>query len=73
MNTYRFQYKDSKKSKEKHITANSYHHAIDKAEIFLEDMYEDLDLIGLDSWDEVMDECDDFGIFVSDLEEIVED
>ncbi len=73
MNTYRFQYKDSKKSKEKYITANSYHHAIDKAEIFLEDMYEDLDLIGLDSWDEVMDECDNFGIFVSDLEEIVED
>jgi len=52
------------------ISASSYKNAIDKACVILEDINDELDLLGLENWEEVQDQCADYGIYVSDLIEV---
>lgn len=70
MNTiYSFSFSTDKSEQEhsRTISATSYKNAIEKACIILEDVNIDLDLLELESWEEVQDECDKYGIYVSDL------
>lgn len=71
MNTYIFAYTVNEVNQIKKITATGYQNAVDKASSKLEQLNENLDLIGLD-WDEVIEECNNYAIYVSDLLEIDE-
>lgn len=51
------------------IFASSYINAIEKACIILEEVNEEVDLLGLDNWEDVQDECANHGLYVSDLAE----
>ncbi len=72
MNTYQFSYETVDAEKTKTIVADSYKHAIEKACIYLEDLNDNLDLLGLDDWEDVQEECDINEIYLSDLNEIEE-
>lgn len=50
--------------------AVSYHDAIDKACVDIEDSFDGVDVLGCESWEDVQDICADCNIKVSDLEEI---
>ena len=65
---YTFSYK-TKKSNQKDVKlyASDYDDAIMKGAIILERLNNDLDLIGYDSWDDVVADCYDYNIEVSDL------
>lgn len=67
---YTFSYKIKEKTRVKEISASSYHNAIDKACLILEDLNDDLDLIGLDNWEDIQNECSNYNIFVSNLKEL---
>lgn len=70
---YTFSYK--KRGQEKHIrkiAASGYINAIEKACIILGDVNDELDLIGLDNWEDVQDECANYNIIISDLTELEE-
>ena len=71
MNTYIFAYTVNEVNYLKKITAASYQNAVDKASGKLEQLNDNLDLIGLE-WDEVIDECNNYAIHVSDLLEFDE-
>lgn len=64
MNIYKFVYNNTPIT----VPAVSYHNAIDKACTHLEDINESLELVGLDSWKEVQDVCEEQGVQLSDLE-----
>lgn len=68
-NTYTFNYTFKNKSKTKVIIANSYAKAIESAELFLEGLDDDLDLLGYEYWEDVQDECEKYDIIVGDLTE----
>lgn len=72
MNTYIFAYCIEESNYLKRIIANSYANAIEKACGMLESFNEEIDLYGLTSWDEVVSECDNYAIYVTDLIEIDE-
>ena len=58
------------KSEEEHlrrISASSYKNAIEKACVVLEELNDEVDLLGLDEWEDVQDECAEYGLYVSDL------
>ena len=71
MNTYIFAYTVNEVNQIKKITATGYQNAVDKASSKLEELNDELDLIGLE-WDEVVGECNNYAIYVSDLLEIDE-
>ena len=60
------------RNEEEHIrkvSASSYKNAIEKACIALEDLNDEVDLLGLTEWEDVQDECAKYGLYVSDLTE----
>lgn len=65
--SFSFTYTYKGKSKKKIIVAYSLQEAIDKAALYLEGLNEDLDLVGLDTWEDIQDECEDYGISVGEL------
>ena len=69
-NTYTFAYCINDRCYLKKITANSWNNAVGKACQKLEALNDDLDLLGLTDWEEVVGECENYGIYVSDLIEI---
>lgn len=71
MNTYIFAYSVNETNQIEKITATGYKNAVEKASSKLEQLNENLDLIGLD-WDEIIEECNNYAIYVSDLLEIDE-
>ena len=71
MNTYMFAYCQDETCYLKKIVATSYKNAVNKACNKLESLNDELDLIGLD-WDEVIEECNNFAIYVSNLMELEE-
>jgi hypothetical protein len=72
MNTYIFAYTNNEVNQIQKITATGYQNAVDKACTKLEQLNDDLDLIGIDDWEEVIEECNNYAIYVSDLLEIDE-
>ena len=66
MNTYTFTYNNKTKT----FMAPSYAIAIEKASLILEDLNDNLDLLRFDNWEDIQDECSQYKIKVSDLEEI---
>lgn len=72
INTYNFDYTYNGKTHTKTIVAVSYKRAIEKGEMFLEELNDDLDLLGLESWEDVQDACDNVNIIVDDLIEVIE-
>ena len=68
MNTYQFTYNNKTKT----VVAPSYANAIEKASLILEDLNENLDLLKFDDWEDIKEECSQYKIKVSDLEEIYE-
>lgn len=69
---YTFSFKIGKKKHVRNVAASSYRNAIDKACAILEDVNDEVDLIGLDNWKDVQDECGNFKLYVSDLIELEE-
>lgn len=70
MNTYQFSYQlKGKTEHSRQVVASSYKEAIEKASLILEDVNDEVDLIGLDSWEDVQDECLSYDLVVSDLNE----
>lgn len=69
MNTYQFSYFKGKTEHQKQVVASSYKEAIEKASLILEDVNDKVDLIGLDTWEDVQDECESYGLIVTDLNE----
>ena len=69
MYTFSFSREEETKEHVRKISASSYANAIEKACILLEELNDDLDLLGLEDWEEVQDECADYGLYVSDLNE----
>ncbi len=70
--TYTFSFSNEEEITEhtRLVSASSYKNAIEKACIMLEEINDEVDLLGLEDWKEVQDECADCGLYVSDLEEI---
>ncbi len=71
-NTYNFDYTYNGRTHTKTIVTDSYKRAIEKGEMFLEELNDDLDLLGLESWEDVQDACDNVNIIVDDLIEVIE-
>ena len=69
---YTFSFHTGKQKHVRNIAASSYRNAIDKACAILEDVNDQVDLIGLDNWEEVQDECANCNLIVSDLIELDE-
>jgi len=67
MNTYKFNYNYKGKDRTKIIVTYSLEEAMNIGELFLEGLDENLSLLGVDSWEDVQDECDKYNIFVDDL------
>lgn len=72
MNIYIFAYTVNEVNRVEKVTATGYKNAIDKACSKLEKLNDDLDLIGIEDWDEVIEECNNYAIYVSDLLEFDE-
>ena len=73
MNTvYTFSFRTGKQTHVRNIAASSYCNAIDKACAILEDVNDQVDLIGLNDWEDVQDECSNYNLYVSDLTELEE-
>jgi hypothetical protein len=70
MNTYIFAYCIEGNNYLKTIVANSYANAIEKVCGKLEAFNDDLDLYGLTDWDDVVAECENYAIYLTDLKEI---
>lgn len=66
-NTYKFNYTYKGKNKTKVIVTDSLENAIEKGELFLEELNDELNLFDLDSWEDVQDECEKYNIYVDDL------
>ena len=68
---YTFSFSNEEETREhiRKISASSYANAIEKACIILEEVNDEVDLLGLDTWEDVQDECADYGLYVSDLTE----
>lgn len=64
---FSFTYTYKGKTKEKKVVTNSLAEAFDKASIFLESLDDRIDLLGLENWEDIQDECDSVGITVGDL------
>lgn len=69
---YTFSFMIGKKKHVRNVAASSYGNAIDKACAILEDVNDKVDLIGLDNWEDVQDECANCNLIVSDLTELEE-
>lgn len=69
---YTFSFRKGKQAHVRKIAASSYRNAIDKACAILEDVNDEVDLIGLDNWEDVQDECANCNLIVSDLTELEE-
>lgn len=70
MSVYQFSYQIKGKTEHKRqVVASSYKEAVEKASLILEDVNDEVDLIGLDSWEDVQDECESYNLIVSDLNE----
>lgn len=69
---YTFSFKIGKKKHVRNVAASSYRNAIDKACTILEDVNDEVDLIGLNNWEDVQDECANCNLIVSDLTELEE-
>ena len=67
MNTYQFVCNNKTKT----FIATSLKNAEEKGALILEELNDNLDLLGL-SWEEIQDECTNYNITVSDLTEILE-
>lgn len=72
MNIYKFDYNYKGKDKTKIIATYSLEEAINIGELFLEGLDENIDLLGMESWEEVQDECEKYNIFVDELIEEIE-
>lgn len=72
INTYTFDYTHDNVERTKTIVTNSYESAMEIGELFLEDLNENLDLLGANSWYDVQDTCEKYGIYVDDLIEVIE-
>lgn len=68
---YTFSFSNEEETQEhvRKISASSYANAVEKACIILEEVNDEVDLLGLDTWEDVQDECADYGLYVSDLTE----
>ena len=68
---YTFSFSNEEETREhiRKISASSYANAVEKACIILEEVNDEVDLLGLDTWEDVQDECADYGLYVSDLTE----
>ena len=66
---YTFSFKNKGKSHTKRVLAPSYKDAIEKACLILEDINDEIDLLGLDDWESVQSECMNYDIYVSNLTE----
>lgn len=62
-----------KTERKREVVASSYQEAIEKASLILEDVNDKVDLIGLNSWEDVQDECENYNLKVSDLIEDYDD
>ena len=65
--SFSFTYTYRGKTKKKIIVTYSLQEAFDKAALFLEGLNDDLDLMGLETWEDIQDECKNYGIEVGDL------
>jgi len=65
--SFSFTYTYKGKTRKKVIVTYSLQEAFDKAALFLEGLNDDLDLVGLENWEDIQDECEEYGISVSDL------
>lgn len=61
-------YKFSCNGKEHFVVAHDYFNAIDKACKYLESINDEVDLMGLDDWDDVVEECEYCNLKVSNIE-----
>ena len=68
---FSFDYTYKGKKRNKIIVTYSLQEAFDRAAMFLEGLNEDLDLVGLETWENIQDTCAKYDIYVGDL--IVED
>ena len=68
---FSFIYEYKGKTKTHTLVTYGFGEALDKACVFLEGLNDNLDLIGLDSWEDIQDECEKYNIILGDL--IVED
>ena len=69
--TFSFDYTFKGKKRTKTIVTYSLQEAFDRAAMFLEGLDENLDLVGLETWEDIQDACSECGIDVDEL--IVED
>ena len=60
-------YEFSLNSSDYTIVSNSYLNAISKACDKIEHLNDEVDLLGLDNWDDVIDECANHELYVSDI------
>ena len=68
---FSFDYTYKGKKRNKIIVTYSLQEAFDRAAMFLEELNENLDLVGLETWEDIQDACAECGINVDEL--IVED
>ena len=68
---FSFDYTFKGKKRTKTIVTYSLQEAFDRAAMFLEGLDENLDLVGLETWEDIQDACSECGIDVDEL--IVED
>ena len=64
---FSFDYTYKGKKRTKIIVTYSLQEAFDRAAMFLEGLNEDLDLVGLDTWEDIQDACAECGIDVDEL------
>lgn len=64
---YTFYYSKSNKEHHVRVPASSYINAIEKSSIILEEINDEVDLLGLRNWEDVQDECEKYGLRVTDL------
>lgn len=69
---YTFSFKQGNKKHIRKVAASSYINAIEKSCAILEEINDEVDLIGLEDWKEVRDECANYKLYVSDLIELDE-
>ena len=64
---FSFDYTYKGKKRTKIIVTYSLQEAFDRAAMFLEGLDEDLDLVGLETWEDIQDACAECGIDVDEL------